>query len=188
MTVTINLTLPNFPGIVTGIGACIVDALDQTPAGAPCRQCLLLPTSSIPWDDCDCDCDAPGQVALAITQVFGSQIFPAPASPTDWSHCGPNFWVANVVASVTRCVTGIDENGHPPPCDVALAEAIRLEQDRLAVRQAIACCLDQYKADGTFRVGAWILLPSLTVGESGACAGSETSFLVGVRACACPTG
>jgi hypothetical protein len=180
----VNLTLPHFAAIVTGVGTCIVDALNQTPAGAPDRQCLLLPTAVIPWDGCSCD----GQVALAITSVYGSQIFPTPATPTDWTHCGPNYWVANVVASVVRCVTGINQLGEPPPCATALAEAIRLENDRSAVRQAISCCLDNYRSamPPTFGVGAWVLLPSSTVGEQGACAGSETTFQVGVRACACP--
>jgi hypothetical protein len=183
MTITVNLTSPNLPAIVTGVGACIVDALDQTPAGAPDRQCLLLPTSVIPWDDCDCG----GQVALAITSVYGSNTFPTVAAPVDWAKCGPRFWVANVTASVVRCVTGIDQNGQPPPCATALAEAIRLEQDRSAVRQAIACCLAQMKETRppTLGVGAWLLGPSVTVGEQGACAGVETTFQIGVVACVC---
>lgn len=187
MTVTVNLTQPYFAAIVTGVGACIVDALDQTPAGAPERQCLLLPTAVIPWDGCDCG----GQVALAIRRVYGAQIFPQEtANPTDWHRCGPRLWVADVLVSVTRCVTGIDQNGVPPPCDVALAEAITLENDRTATRQAIACCLQQMRETRppVLGVQSWILGASATVGEQGACAGVETSFLVGVAACACPDG
>src|SRR5574342_122459 len=181
---TINLTIPHFAAIVTGVGTCVVDALNQTPAGAPDRQCLLLPTNVIPWDACDCG----GQVALAIRNVYGSQMFPQPASYADWAHCGPRFIVAEVVVSVTRCVTGVDQNGQGPPCATALAEAITLENDRTAVRQAIACCLKAMKdaRPPTLGVGAWILQPSVTLGEQGGCAGSETVFLVGVLGCACP--
>lgn len=182
---TINLTIPHFAAIVTGVGTCVVDALEQTPAGAPTRQCLMLPTQVIPWDAC---CESVGQVALAIRNVFGSGTFPQPATPTDWQRCGPAFIVAEVVVSVTRCVTGIDQQGQPPPCSVALAEAITLENDRTATRQAIACCLEAFRnaRPSTFRVKAWSLGPSVTVGEQGACAGSETVFLVGVAGCTCP--
>ena len=186
VSVVINLTSPGFIPIVTGIGACIVEALDQTPAGAPDRQCLLLPTAVIPWDDCDCG----GQVALAIRQVFGSNTFPAPAVPNDWHKCGPRFWVADVLVSVTRCITPMNEQGTPPGCDVALGEAIRLENDRTAVRQAIACCLEQIRdaRPPLFPLQAWRLDSSVTLGEQGACAGIETTFLMGVAACACPQG
>ena len=186
MTVTVNLTSPHFAAIVTGIGACIVDALGQTPAGAPDRQCLLLPTAVIPWDDCDCD----GQVALAIRQVYGSAVFPQPAAGNLWEKCAPVYWVAEVIVSVTRCVTPINQAAEPPPCTTALAEAIRLENDRTAVRQAIACCLGQYQAahPPTLGVQKWSLGSSVTVGESGGCAGVETVFFVGVGACPCPSG
>lgn len=181
---TINLTIPHFAAIVTGVGTCVVDALEQTPAGAPTRQCLMLPTQVIPWDNCDCG----GQVALAVRNVFASDVFPQPAPYTAWAHCGPKYIVAEVVVSVTRCVTPIDQSGNPPPCNVALGEAFRLEDDRTATRQAIACCLKAFRdaRPPTFRVAAWMLMPSVTVGEQGACAGSETVFLVGVSGCTCP--
>lgn len=181
---TINLTIPHFAAIVTGVGTCIVDALEQTPAGAPTRQCLMLPTQVIPWDNCDCG----GLVALAIRNVYGSGTFPQAATFTDWSRCGPKYIVAEVVVSVTRCVTPIDQEGQPPPCNVALAEAITLENDRTATRQAIACCLQamQDTYPPTLGVKAWLVNPSVTVGEQGACAGVETVFLVGVAGCTCP--
>lgn len=187
MTVTVNLTAPHLAAIVTGVGACIADALGQTPAGAPDRQCLLLPTAVIPWDSCDCG----GQLALAIRRVYGSQLFAQEsANPTEWNRCGPRFWVVDVLVSVTRCITGVDEAGNPPPCATALAEAYTLENDRTATRQAIACCLEQMRQTRppVLNVQAWVLGASVTVGEQGACAGVETSFLVGVSACACPDG
>lgn len=184
MTTTVNLTQPHFAAIVTGVGACIVDALGQTPAGAPTRQCLLLPTAVIPWDNCDCG----GQVALAILRTYGANVFPTEFTSKTWAHCAPMFAVAEVLASVTRCVTGINQLGEPPDCATALAEAITLENDRTAVRQAIACCLEQMRAatPPTLSVGQWLLGASVTVGEQGACAGVETRFLVGVPTCPCP--
>src|SRR5262245_13821966 len=180
-TITINLSTPRFASIVTGIGACIVDALEQTPAGAPCRQCLLLPTQQIPWDNCGpCDLgDCLGQVALAIRAVYGSKVFPQPFVGATWARCDPRFWVARVVASVTRCVPSVDQQGRPPSCAAELAAAITLENDRTAVRQAIACCLDQLFSARPPSVAAWAIDQSVTVGELGGCAGSETEFYIG---------
>lgn len=180
MTVTINLLLSP-AAVVTGVGACIVDALDQTPAGAPDRQCLLLPTQSIPWDNCDCG----GQVALAIQSVFGSTRFPTPETGKDWEPCGPPWSVTQAVVSVTRCLPSMDEQGNPPTCDEYLTAAIILENDRTAVRQALACCLTEMKQAQV--VGAWSLGSSVTVGESGSCAGSETTFMFAQRSCLCGT-
>ncbi len=188
MTVTINLTRPGFASIVTGVGACIVDALDQTPAGAPCRQCLLLPTSQIPWDNCGpCEGECHGQVALAITSVYGSTTFPAAASGLNWAHqrCTPRWQVASVTVSVTRCLPAMLEDGSPPTCDAELAAALMLEDDRTAVRQAIACCLEDIYAATPARLGAWALLPTVTYPELGGCGGTATEFLLGVQACPC---
>lgn len=181
MTVTINLA-QSFAPIVTGVGACVIDALGQTPAGAPDRQCLLLPTQSIPWDNCDCG----GQIALAIQSVYGSSRFPQPADATkDWSTCGPPWQVAQVMLSVVRCVPTMDDQGVPPSCPAELAAAITLENDRTAVRQALACCLEALRTAN--RIGVWALNASTTVGELGGCAGVETPFLIGMRSCLCGT-
>lgn len=180
MTVTINLTLSP-AAIVTGVGACLVDALDQTPAGAPGRQCLLLPTQTIPWDNCDCD----GQLALAIQSVYGSSRFPTPETGKDWQPCGPHWNITQVVVSVTRCVPTMNDQGQPPSCDASLAAAITLEDDRTAVRQALACCLTDLKTAG--QITAWSLNPSITVGELGGCAGVETVFLFATQSCLCGT-
>lgn len=178
-TATLNLT--SFAPLVTGVGQCLIDALAETSAGVPDRQCLLLPTQTIPWDNCDCG----GQLALAIQSVYGSTRFPQAAEAKDWSHCGPPWQVAQVMVSVTRCVPAIDEQGNPPSCADELAAALVLEDDRTAVRQAIACCLTSLKDAHT--IGAWALNPSVTVGESGGCAGVETTFLVALRSCLCGT-
>jgi hypothetical protein len=182
MTVVINLT-QSFAPIVTGVGVCVIDGLAQTPAGAPDRQCLLVPTQTIPWDNCDCG----GQIALAIQNVYGSARFPTPADATrDWSPCGPAWQVAQVMLSVVRCVPTMDDQGQPPACSAELAAALILEADRTAVRQALACCLTDLK-DTAGTIGAWALNPSVTVGELGGCAGVETTFLIGVRSCLCGT-
>jgi hypothetical protein len=185
----INLTSPGFVNVVTGVGGCVIEALGQTPAGAPCRQCLLLPTQQIPWDNCGpCPPAANGcngQVALAIREVYGSKQFPQPANGASWRKCQHYYDIARVVVSVTRCVPTMDSKGIPPGCPAELAAAIILENDRTAVRQAIACCLTEANRVTPWLVSEWLINGSVTVGELGACAGTETEFLIGVRSCLC---
>ncbi len=177
----IDLTSPNFAAIVTGLGVCIIDALEQTPAGAPTRQCLLVPTQLIPWDNCDCG----GQYAAAIQQTYGSDSPPQPLVTT-WVKCSSHWTLAQVLFSVTRCVPTLDEQGRPPPCDAELAAALTLENDRTAVRQALMCCLTELYAAIPPEIGFWSLGPSVTVGELGGCAGVETTAIIGVRTgCGC---
>lgn len=178
-TTALNLTA--FAPIATGIGQCVVDALELTAAGAPCRQCLLLPTAVIPWDGCDCDCQTPGQVAQAITQVFNAETFPIPFVG-NWKRCGPHLLVANITLSVTRCVPVMDDHGQPPSCQDELAAAVTLENDRAAILQALACCLADLTA-GTIR--AYNIGPSVTIGESGGCAGVETTYQIAIASCLC---
>ena len=186
--VTINLTSPGFVNIVTGVGQCVIDALEQTPAGVPCRQCLLLPTDTIPMDNCGCGpgSECTGQVALSIRGVYGSDQFPAPASGKAWTQCTPRYQVVRASVQVTRCVPTIDETGQAPECADELAAAVTLENDRTAIRQAIACCLDYAFHNQQPHVGTWLMNESLTIGELGGCAGVLTEFLVGVQACPCP--
>jgi hypothetical protein len=185
------LLLPGFVPLVTGVGQCIIEALDQTPAGAPCRQCLLVPTATFAWDNCGpCDgSDCTGAVQLAIREVFGSETFPQPMTGKTWTKCGPRWWVARVGVSVTRCLPGMSESGAPPTCAAELAASVILENDRTAVRQAIGCCLDSVFVDPTKPgqlLGSWLIGSSTTLVESGNCGGSETEFLVGVRTdCLC---
>jgi len=183
VTITVSLTRPGFASIVTGVGACVVDALDQTPAGAPCRQCLLVPTSQIPWDNCGpCEGECSGQVALAIRSVYGSDTFPANASTLNWAtkRCTPRYAVADVLLSITRCLPSVSEDGAPPSCDAELAAALTLEDDRTAARQAVACCLDQIHSASPARLSAFSIGAANTYPEQGGCGGIEMSFLLGV--------
>jgi hypothetical protein len=184
----INLTSPGFVNVVTGVGQCVVEALDQTPAGAPCRQCLLLPTMQIPWDNCGpCDgTECSGQVAVAIREVYGSGQFPTPLNGASWRKCSHRYEVVRAVVSVTRCVPAMSETGQPPDCSAELAAAVTLENDRTAVRQAIACCLSAANLATPYWVSEWVIGGSVTVGELGGCAGVETEFFVGVQSCLCP--
>jgi hypothetical protein len=184
-TVTIHLEASP-AAIVTGIGACVVAGLDQTPAGAPCRQCLLLPTATIPWDGCSCDCPSPGQFAQAITQVGAMDAtFSGGDTAGDWHKCDPSFTYVKVLLSVVRCVPVMDERGTPPGCADELAAAVTLENDRTALRQALACCINSLIVP-PYPVRMFNIGPTMTVGEQGGCAGTETVYTLALaKPCIC---
>lgn len=186
----INLTSPGFIHIVTGVGQCVIEALEQTPAGAPCRQCKLVPSSVIPWDDCGCppgggDSDCAGQVALAITRVYGSESFPSPIAKS-FRKCNHRYDVAEVLVSVTRCIPAMNADGTPPTCAEELAAAVMLDNDRTATRQAIACCLAGANQAHPSWLSEWSIGDTRLLPEQGGCGGSETTFLIGVQSCLCP--
>lgn len=183
--VSLNLNALAAP-IVTGLGVCVVEALELTPAGAPTRQCLLVPSSQITHDNCDCG----GQVALAIQQVYGSDSFPTPGPINNWQKCGPHYDVVQGIVSVTRCVPGMTEQAagvwSPPDCADLLEAAIQIDYDRVAVRQALTCCLSALAAPAIPAIAAWQLGPTNYLNEEGQCSGTETTFLFGLRRCGCP--
>lgn len=188
----INLTSPGLLHVVTGVGQCVIEALEQTPAGAPCRQCLLVPSSQIAWDECGpCGgrgsngCENPGQVAIAIQSAYGSGQFPQPLAAS-YRKCNHRYEVYQAVVSVTRCLPGMDAAGNPPSCADYLTAAVILEQDRIAVRQAIACCLASANQAHPSWLSEWSIGASTTYPEQGQCGGSETTFLVATQSCLCP--
>jgi len=171
----------NFAPIVTGVGICVRDGLAADSIGgvdANFRTCLLVPSFTIPWDNCQC-----GQLALAIRRTYSSDTFPALSTSDNQGKCGPQFQVAEVVVSVARCVPSLDDEGRPPPCDALLTAALTVESDRSSVRQSLACCLQAlWKAQ---RIGAYAIGDSVTVGDLGGCVAVETALWIGIRSCLC---
>jgi hypothetical protein len=124
-------------------------------------------------------------VAQAITSVFSSETFPANFAG-NWRRCGPHYAVVNVTVSVVRCVPVLSEEGVPPSCPDELAAALTLENDRTAVRQALACCLHELATATPPTIRGYNIGPSVTVGESGGCAGVETTYQLQIPSCLCP--
>lgn len=158
--------------IVTGVGMCIIDQLENTPesGGVPdkMRRCLLVP-GAIAWDACEC-----GQLTLSIQRSYPSTTFPIDASDDTTRSCAPGTMGYDVLASITRCVPTLDSTGKPPTCDKLLAAALTMEGDAFALRRGVLCCLVGYKRDRRildFRVGGVNRL-----GPEGACAGVELTF------------
>ena len=180
MTLTIRSSALIAPTI-TGVGACIVEALALTPAGAPNRLCYLVPGNQVTHDNCDCG----GQFAQVVRNVWGSNTFPTPLAGS-WLKCSPHWTVYEVVASVIRCTPGMQETLQgemppPPTCADLLAASVQQDYDRAAVRGALQCCLAELAQPAADRFPInWGLGLTLVLPDLGQCSGSETTYLIGV--------
>lgn len=146
---------------------CAAGVLDETPARAPQRQCVVY-GSELVWDECDC-----GLLAVHVPQIFPSDTFPvvrqAPAA------CNAPWMVAEYVITILRCVPQPDNQGRPPKCDEIEPAAARDFSDRWAVMRGVQCCLADYRMH--------VIAGQLAVGEAGACAGSELHVFVATANC-----
>lgn len=166
----LNATFTNISVVVTGVAASVLEELDQHACGpALTRVCTLVP-GDIAWDECDC-----GMFAQSITQTYPSNAFPTPATDTPTTPCGPNLIVVDVLATIVRCIPGVDPNtNNPPTCDALFNAAQILECDRQALRAGVRCFLHELRAVDiidNFSVGA-----VTSVGPQGLCGGVALSY------------
>lgn len=171
-----TITVWTAAAVVTGVGMCIDAQLDATPESGggstrvpTMRTCLLVP-GNIAWDGCDC-----GQLALTIQRIYPSNRFPGDASEESIAGgCAIGQKAVQALASITRCVAGLDKVGNPPTCAQELADALVIQADAYAMDLAVRCCLAAYKTNHVifdYRVGGINF-----VGPEGNCAGSELTF------------
>ena len=161
--------------IVTGVGMCVVEELQNTPesGGVPAnmRVCLLVP-GNIAWDGCDC-----GQFAQTIQRDYPTLTFPVDASELvlgAGGGCSSRPIAYQVLASIVRCVPGLEASGKPPSCAKLQTSASIMAADAFALRRAIECCLNDLQDDNViekFSVGAVSY-----VGPEGNCAGVELIY------------
>jgi hypothetical protein len=163
--------------VVTGVGQCAYDVLDESPGGQPHRFCNVVP-GDIAWDQCEC-----GQLAQTITNVVPSEDGTSAAPDVRQTKCGPAFTLAEVTLSLTRCVPGVDNNGHGPKCNQLLEAARILEIDRYLVRQAVTCCLLNLR--NTYEITTFTVGAAQSVGPQGMCAGFDLTYKFAVGGICC---
>ncbi len=163
--------------IVTGVGECTLAEIDETTAGRPERVCLAVP-GEIAWDACEC-----GQFAQSIAQDVPSNVFPTPAEDTRTTPCGPLLRVVTVNVSLMRCVSVLTDDGRAPTCAQQQADALQIEEDRVALRRGVTCCLKDLRTARRitdFSVGA-----AVTRGPQGMCAGIELTYRFALNSICC---
>jgi hypothetical protein len=163
--------------IVTGIGMCVIDELENTPesGGVPpnMRVCLLVP-GNIAWDGCDC-----GQFAQTIQADYPTSQFPFDVSEQviGVGGCGSRPLVYQVLASIIRCVPGLQgpsTSPRSPSCDKLQTAAFIMEGDAFALRRGVECCLSTLQDNLT--IAKFVVGRVSRVGPEGNCAGVELTY------------
>lgn len=160
--------------IVTGAAGAVNDELDETGCGSVDRVCPLVP-GSIAWDKCEC-----GQLAQTIASVAPMNTFPAPASDSPVTPCGPNLLLVSVTLSLVRCIRGLQEDDREiaPDCDTLLEDALCLERDRFSVRHSLRCYLDDLYRQ--YLITNYSVGTATSVGPDGMCGGIEIPYQFGI--------
>ena len=164
--------------IVTGVGICIRNELENTPesGGVPTKMRLAyLVPGNIAWDDCTC-----GQLAQTIQMDYPSKRFPINESqlPERGIGCQLGPLAFQVVASIIRCVPGIQDGVPPrmPSTAQLLAAALTMEGDAHALRTGVECCLNSMWQERPQRIFDYRVGQVSRVGPEGGCAGVELSY------------
>jgi hypothetical protein len=145
--------------------------------GCPPRKCVV-PGRELTWDDCDC-----GLLGVNIVTAYPSENFPFQLGGNGPStSCSVPWLVVHYAVTILRCTPTMGDDGKPPPCD-ALAAAARIDfADRTAIWRGVACYLATPVNSGGV-VRPHLLQEQLSIGEQGACSGSELHVLVGLNLC-----
>jgi hypothetical protein len=159
--------------IITGVGQCIIDKLEETPesGGVPTKMriCLLVP-GAIAADGCDC-----GQFAQSIVRSNPSDVFPQDSSLSPLKGaCGQRSRMWTVTASIMRCVPGVDDRGRPPSCAALRAAALIQEGDAWAMWTAAQCCLAAKLR--AFEISSYFVGATVPYGPEGNCGGVDLTY------------
>jgi hypothetical protein len=162
--------------IITGVGQCIIDKLEETPesGGVPdkMRICLLVP-GAIAADGCDC-----GQFAQSIVRSNPSDIFPQDSSLSPLKGvCGQRSRMWTVTASIMRCVPCLKEiNGkvRMPTCAEQLTAALIQEGDAWAMWTAAQCCLAEQLRNRV--ITSYFVGTTEPYGPEGCCGGVDLTY------------
>lgn len=134
--------------IVTGVGMCVIEELNNTPeSGALPQRIVLMTPGEIAWDGCDC-----GQFAQSLQADYPSNIFPQDTSqqPQRGGGCKASALAFQVLATIARCVPGPTMSGQlvvPPTPAKLLTAALQAEADAFALRNGVDCCLAEMKRE-----------------------------------------
>lgn len=150
---------------------CVVEKLEPK----PCRS-FIHPGPNAPWDVCEVN-DATGEDGQAwVAHLRTTPNWPA---PTQVPQTCPHNDTAQFEVGVVRCAQGkLDDNGNPPPVEEIDADSEQQQQDRWALREAIACCFPIEGRDLLFV--DWNATSPL-----GGCVGGMWNVLIKIGNCSC---
>lgn len=161
---------------------CICTTLDDTKISVPtyrgCPDRAGTAFSATPvWELILCD-----QLTVAVTNIYPSSAFPRQDSTVP--DCAPTTLVAEVNATLVRCITPMNNDGKPPSTDAIAADASILGMDMLSMQAAMHCCVPG--ANGTRKSRRVRVVSVKNLPEQGGKAGTSMSALVDIGVgCSC---
>lgn len=158
--------------VLTQLLDCASEAIDP-----PACRVFINPGGVAPFDNCSVSDDglSNGQVWVGHT---GSQAG-WPGITAEALTCA-TMWFETYEVGVVRCAQGvIEDDGSSPDPDLVTADAQQQEEDRLALRRAIMCCLAVEGRDIVMTDG-WE-----PVEPEGGCVGGTWSFAIRDSGCGC---
>jgi hypothetical protein len=146
---------------------------------APVLRSFVAPGGPPAWDVCCGEEDGEGQAWVQLNSVSPSDSFPTPQ--TGAMRCDFAEWAVDVSIGILRCASTVDDNGTPPSSETLLAEADKVNRDRVLIDMAIRCCFLEEDDPEAYVVGSWTPL-----GPQGGCVGGQQQLSFSARNCGCP--
>jgi hypothetical protein len=149
---------------------CAIDQL-ETPV---CRS-FINPGDNAPHDSCEAAGGSDGQLWVANTSSTAGW----PTTNSDPITCATPF-AETIELGITRCAQGKlqDTSPYVPPPALVTADAVQQQVDKLALKNAILCCLGVSGKD---------LLPPIwePIEPQGGCVGGTWTFVLRDGSCLC---
>lgn len=160
----------------------VADALDELLECAiaqletPVCRSFVHPGDDAPHDACEAINGTDGQ--LWVAHLRSDSGWP---TPTGEPHTCATAWAERIEVGIVRCARGkIQDNGDAPSTEDITADAQQQEEDRLALRAAILCCLPTEGKD--IVIEGWD-----PISPQGGCVGGIWTIIVRDSGCDCGT-
>lgn len=165
--------------ILTGLLTAVSGTLALTTGGRP-RRVVFAP-GEVAWDECDC-----GQLAVDVTRRYRSRGFPTDATDALIGNCDEVMIIFDCTISMVRCIPIPDVNGKAPSPTALGRSALIMEEDAYALWNATWCYMSRLRDNTPRLISDFIINDDVSLGPSGACAGSELHFKFGMYVpCGC---
>ena len=147
--------------------------------GVPAVRTFIAPGGPPPWDSCCVVGNAEGQAWVQLQSVNPTNDFPRQTGP---QRLGFGEWAVTVNLGILRCAATLNDQGEAPPVEAMMANAEKVNRDRVLLHTAIECCfLPELDVEGGYLVGGWTPL-----GPGGGCVGGQQTFQFVADVCGCP--
>ena len=158
--------------VLTTLRECAVEQINT-----PVCRIFTNPGPDAPHDSCEKHANgSDGQMWVAHMGSTAGW----PSQTGEPVNCA-TAWREYYEIGITRCAAKIGDNQQAPKAEAITADAIQQEDDRLALRRALICCLTVEGRD--LIIEDWTAIP-----PQGGCVGGVWTFYIRDAGCDCDTG